>query len=202
MNIKLHLSTLIKTALLLTAVATTTACVSDAFAENEIRQVSIFGDDGNKIRIINGYDKELAVYRVNGKTFTWQDLSPSQQNALLEAEKPLKRAEKQLQAQEKEIQFASNKIEAKAEEIEKIAHKIEDMFEGIDYEDMTLKQIRKHQEKVSKIMDEHEMAMKVKELELQELEDAMVHIDQDLVEEVETSAKQYERVLVDVAAKL
>ena len=88
------------------------------------------------------------------------------------------------------------------EEIEEIAHKIEDMFEGVDYEDMTLKQIRKHQEKVSKIMDEHEMAMKVKELELQELEDAMVHIDQDLVEEVETSAKQYERVLVDVAAKL
>ena len=193
---------LVKASLLFAMLAASSAMVATVHAEQEIRQVTVLGEKGNRIRVINNYDKSLTEYRVNGKQFRWQQLSQQQQDAIAAAESRLDNAEQALQGEEYKLQIASDRIEAKAEEIEFIADKIEDLFDGVDYDEMTLKQIRQHKEQISEEMDKHKIALKLKDLEMSELEKEMFELDPALIERVKSSARQYERVLLAIATDL
>ena len=199
---KLRLARLAKSALLLGVVSVTSACISDVVADQEIRQVSLFGENGNKIRIINGYDKDKVIYRVNGKTFTWRDLSKSQQEALLEVERPLKHAEQQLDIEEMKMERSTDQLDAKADEMAALADKMDALLDNADYDKMTVKQIQAHQDKISQAIQVHETTMKQKAKELTELKEKIYQIDKALIEQVEAGARDYERVLVEVASEL
>ena len=202
MKITSSFKKLLQLSILLTSCVVTTACVSDVYAKHEIRQVSVFGDDGNKIRIINGYDKSIAQYQVNGKTFTWQDLNTEQQSRFLAAEKPFKAAEDSVNHDEEKLEAAVEKVEAKAEEIENIAELIEHKVHDTDFDNMTLKQIKKHKKQQKQELKKHKLAIKAKQLELDELEKRLPKIDKALLEKLEQTAKVYESTLVAVAAEL
>jgi len=187
---------------MLTASMLSTACVHDVNADYEVKQVSLLGDNGNKIRIINGFDKSQAQYRVNGKTFTWQDLTKRQQSQILVAEKPLKEVEALLDLKEEELNLAVEEVEAKSEEIEEIAELIEDAIHDVDYEDMSIAEVKEQKAKLKKVLKKHDLAMKVKQLELEKLEDKLPKIDKQLLKDVKHKAQIYEQTLVEVAAEL
>lgn len=195
MNLKLLNKIAISTVFL----ALTAACVSQVEASNN--RIEISGDP-NQIQVINGKGSYDTLYRVNGKQFTKADLNASQQKRLNEAENRLREVESKFAREEIQIRAITDRIDANAAQIEDAARKIEEAVAALDLENSSLKDLRLNQAKLDTILREHEKLMRSSEMKMLKAETELVKIDQSLIADIEQQAKEYERILLAIAAEL
>ncbi|NMP31143.1 hypothetical protein HII17_06160 [Thalassotalea sp. M1531] len=167
---------------------------------HEGSHIIVSGDD--TIRVYQKNNNGNTNYVVNGKEFTWNDLSEDQQSRIKAVESKLAIAEKKLAKQEIAIKKITSQMEEKAELLEKEARKIEQAFVKVSKHKMNFNDLEKAMRELELSTRANEIALRAKELELDKLDDKLEAIDLSMVEEIEQHADEYEAVLMEIAKEL
>ncbi len=156
--------------------------------------VSHYSND-NHIITIRGNTGER-IYIVDGKKFTFAELSDEDKKRIKDVEIKLNALEKTIDFQSDELELWSEKMEAVSEKMEEEAEKFEEMFEDfdIDYDELDVVS-----QKLEKARSKIELKMQKLEKQMELLEIKMRQIDQDKLNALEDIAYQYETILIDIA---
>ncbi len=159
----------------------------------------VTSEDDRHINIENLHNQEEARYQVNGKTFTWSDLTKEQQARLAPIQAKLKALEEKVSVDEKAIQEAVAAIEVKAKELELEVHKIEQATVKVEKGTLSLKEVAELSRTLAQKTRVNEQVIKEKARELRKLEVALPRIDKSKLEEISEHADELEDVLVEIA---
>ncbi len=194
---------LITAALLIVSTVTLTmACTSDVHAASESTRVSKISLNNNHITVRFDEDKGIRHYTVNGKTFTWNDLTPNQQARLSAIEEKLDANEAIIQSNEQDIRELTAQVEAKVADVERAAAAIEQALESLDIDNMTVRELQQKMPEIEHLMEENEHLMQAKEVEMLVEESRLFSIDEEAIAALEAQAKVYEQALVEIASEL
>ena len=175
---------------LLSMVASLAMCVilsvsHDAKASSKHANISI------------NYKGDESIYHVDGKRFTFNELSPDDQKRVVKLEKQLAALEKTLDKKTHHIEKFSEKMEKVAEALERQARHFETAIEEADINDL-----EDASEKLGKASQMLERKMRVLEKQLRNMEFDMPEIDHAILDDIETQAHKLEELLVDIAKRI
>ncbi len=143
---------------------------------------------------------ENKVYRVNGKAFTWNDLTDEQKARLGKLEEKIAKAEKTIQIDEEKLEKIEALLEVKEEALEEQAAKLEEAAEriaSVTLESKPMKEAMKELEEKALVLEKQAMAFE-KEAQLLEKEYSLVELEE--IEKVEAVARELEKLLIEIAA--
>jgi chromosome segregation ATPase len=139
------------------------------------------------------------TYRVNDKSFTFDELSPEHQKKILKLEKNLELLEVEIEKSTEGMEEFSEQIERVAERMESEAEKLEQKMESIEFNSSDLAEMSKKLAAASSVL---EVKMSKLEREMREIEVRMPDIDHEAIRNIEIEAKKYEELLVQIADEI
>jgi len=173
------------------------ACQSTNASTDKISKISGNASDRHhisdhhniRIREHNGQ----RLYSVNGKEFTYEQLSDEQKEKINQIDEKLSKLETALE-------FDSKRMEKWSQKMEREAERFEDVVEDLEF-DMDAKSI--DVEHISKSLNEasRHMEIKMRDLEekMHEMEIKMPAIDELKISEIEVQAEKMETALIEIA---
>lgn len=151
------------------------------------RVVTVRNNDGSRI------------YVVNDKSFTFDQLSPEQQQKIVELETSINLLEAEIEEGTKGMEEFSEKMERVAEKMEKEAEKLEQKIESIEFDSDGLAEMSEKMAEASRAL---EVKMSKLEKEMRDIEVKMPEIDQQAIRNIEAEARKYEALLVEIAEEI
>lgn len=156
-------------------------------SHSENRVVTIRNDDGKRI------------YVVNDKSFTFDQLSPEQQQKILKLETSINSLEAEIEEGTKGMEEFSEKMERVAEKMEREAEKLEQKIESIEFDSDGLAEMSEKLAEASRVLEEK---MSKLEKEMRDIEVKMPEINQEAIRNIEIKARKYESLLVEIADEI
>jgi len=159
-------------------------------------QSSDFYSDTESITIHRNHGQ--AIYHVNGKSFTYEQLSDSQKKDILKMEKNLEKLEMAIEIDSKAMEKWAEKMELVAEKMEDEVEQLEDVLENIEFDVHSFKpsDITKKIEITTKKMGSK---MKILEAKLKAMEFNMPRIDSAKIKAIEKQAEKYKDLLIEIS---
>ncbi|WP_448564482.1 hypothetical protein [Thalassotalea ganghwensis] len=155
--------------------------------------------DGYIITVTHEDDLDKKHYLVNGVSFYWKDLTKEQQQQLSVYEKELSQIEDYFQDKDGEFAKLMQEVDQKAAAIEEQMKHLEDMKFTLDSKEVTLRDLEKIGEQISKKMEGFELALEKKNLDLSSLEQALDKMELEKLDGIDDVAKEYEQLLLNIA---
>ncbi|MCO4798577.1 MAG: hypothetical protein KC484_05160 [Colwelliaceae bacterium] len=153
----------------------------------------------NDISISISDDHNEKIYRVNNKQFSWHDLTAEQKSKVTLIEDKIKKVERSFNVQEKQLSIFAKQLEEKAQIIEDEVNKLEQVSVKFDKENINLNDLNHLANELAKLSSVNEKLLRIKELEIHEIEKKMEAVDLSLIGEIEIHAKELEQVLIEIA---
>jgi uncharacterized lipoprotein YehR (DUF1307 family) len=160
---------------------------------------SLLQSGNHQIRIL--HDSENKNYIVNGKRFSFQQLSSEQKKRILELEAKLDKLEQSLTIDEERLETWSEKMELIAEQMEQEAEEFEDTFDDFDFEQGS-RELEQVSLKIAKASRNLEDKMRQLEKSMRALQVEMPQINQQAISQLEVVAENMERILVEIAEEI
>lgn len=162
-------------------------------------------DSSNHIHVQN--HNGLRSYEVNGKKFSFSQLSDEQKKKIKHIETQLNQLETAIEFESDEMEKWGDKMEAVAEKIELEAEQFENIMQDfeIDFQDdfengesftQEMRLLSKKLTEASKIL---EVKMKKFETKMHSMQIDMPKIDQQKIADIKFQVRQYETLLVKIA---
>lgn len=168
-------------------------------SENSLERHHI--SDHHNIRIQDRNGQRL--YAVDGKEFTYDQLSDEQKEKINQLEEKLSKLEIALELDSERMEKWSEKMEVVAERMEQEAEKLEDVMEALEF-DLDTKSI--DVEHISTSLNEASRHMEVKMGELEEkmrdMEINIPAIDEIKISEIEVHAEKLEKLLIEISENM
>ena len=146
----------------------------------------------HQISVVHEGDEQ--IYHVDGKTFTFDQLSEKDKRKLRKLEKKLQAMEISLENDTERMEKWGEKMERAAEVIEREAEKLEASLERLNISD--IENLSAKLEAAGRVL---EQKMEVLEDKLNLIEVQVPNIDQTLFENLEEQARELESLLVKIA---
>ena len=139
---------------------------------------------------------EKRVYHVDGKRFTFKQLSTEQQQSIRKIEKQLKSLENIIEIDGEKIEKWGAKMEIVAERMEEEALKFEQNLKHLEFDQNKIESLSVELSKISSALEEN---MSVLSDKMKELEQKMPQIDQDKISQIEVQAQKLKTLLLEIA---
>lgn len=174
------------------------ALIAVTGAVNAHNSVRIHNDDN--IIIEHLHNKQETRYQVNGKTFTWSDLTKEQQATLRPIEEKLKLLEDSIIINTDAFEQAVITLEEKAREMELEVRKLEEVTLEIEKNTVNLDDIARWSQALSEKIDHSLLDEKAKEMAA--LEQLVPEIDEEKLKELEDYTQEYETLIIEISKSI
>lgn len=183
------------------------ACHTTNASTDRVSQIS--GNASDRHHVSNHHNIRIRehdghrLYTVDGKEFTYDQLSDEQKEKINQIEEKLSKLETALELDSQRMEKWSQKMEIVAERMEREAERFEDVVEDLEF-DMDSKSI--DVEHISKSLNEASRQLEVKMLKLEEkmheMEIKIPAIDELKISEIELQAEKLETLLIEIAKNM
>jgi len=179
---------------LLSSGATLTAFASELSFNSE--------SDNGTIKIVRSLEKNATTYYVNGKKFTWSDLSPDQKKRLKLVEKRLEIAEQKLDVKSLKLEKLAHQLDEKAMKLEQAAQKMEKALVKMEPTLMTLESMEKLSSTLQSMSTSHELEIMEQSIEIEKISSLLEEESASLEGKMDVHILALEKALITIANEL
>jgi uncharacterized protein YxjI len=160
-----------------------------------------FSSNGHHIHIKNNNGQR--TFEVDGKTFSFEQLSEKQKKQINKVEEKLNNLEISIEIESDEMEQWSNKMEVVAEKMqfEEIMHDFE-VEEGIEDSKKFSQEMNRLSSELTKASQNLEIQMRTFEKKMHVLQADMPKINQQKLTSIENQSKKYEELLIEISDSL
>ncbi|MCW8879161.1 MAG: hypothetical protein OQK04_17345 [Kangiellaceae bacterium] len=156
----------------------------------------------SRISILQSGDQYTRTYVVNGKRFTWSDLTTEQRETISKLEKEIENAERNLMVSERQLEAIEKILEVKADKLEEVTEKLEEIEKLRMTESISVAELEKFALKKEKQALEIAEVMREKEVEMREFEEKIRQLDIIDTTEIDEVAERLDALLVEIAGTI
>ncbi|MEW6991351.1 hypothetical protein AADZ91_11745 [Colwelliaceae bacterium 6441] len=156
----------------------------------------------NQVIVFASENNEEKRFVVNGKSFNWSELTPEQKTRVTTIEDKIATIESKFKTQEKQLNFFAKTLDEKAKMIEDEVSKFEQVTAKLEQKNINMANLHRLADELAQLSSINNQMMKMKALEIQQNEKAMMQVDLSLISQIETHANELEQVLVEIAESI
>ena len=180
-------------------------CQSTNASNKRISKVSEISTDSSSYTHISDNhhihihgNRDNRVYYVDGKEFTYEQLSDTQKKQINALHAKIGRLEDALDIESDRMEEWGEKMEKVAEKMEIEAEKMEDAMDSLEFDGHS-HSMQEFSEKMEKVSQNLEVKMLELEEQMHAMEIHMPEIDQQKISEIEEQARKLEKLLIEIS---
>ena len=189
-------ATLSKTSLVISFIALFSITVLSAAHAPETASQS------SKISILQSGDQNSRTYVVNGKRFSWGDLTNEQKETIAKLEQDVEKVEEYVEISERRLEEMERILEEKADKLDQVTEKLETIEQLRASEGNSVAEL----EKVALQMEQQALsiaqAVQAKEVEMRELEEKLHQLDLIDMTQLDEASEKLDALLIEIAESI
>ncbi len=162
-------------------------------------------DDQNTITIFRSGDENSRHFEVNGKHFSWNDLSEEQKQKIRILEKEMDAAELAFEASESHLEAMAEELEARADQLAISSEALIEFDDVVVFEpnetndNISVEDLEAIAAQMEKNARQIRQAMRSKAVEMREIEEKLRHLDSVDTSKIDRAARKMEMALIEIA---